>query len=221
LLQTLSQELRAPLTTTMGTIDLLADCQSRTTNTEQIETLRIAQDRLRQLADYLDLMDSSQQADIPRQRVVADLNEIARQAITRFQHLALQGGMTLFPELSAKPVMAYANPTQLINVLEALLSNAIKFSPQGGQVTIRVNHTPEGQAHLGVQDNGAGIDPKRIPHIFDQIHQPDSASSHRFGGLGISLVLAKEIVNANGGKIWVEDAPHQGTIFHITFPTPS
>jgi len=221
LLQTLSQELRAPLTAAMGSIDLLADSRSRNFNEEQIENLRIAQDRLRQLADILELMTSTQQSEPPKQRMVADLNDIARQAITRFQRLAHQGGLTLFTELSAKPVVVHANPAQLTKVLEGLLSNAIKYSPQGGQITVRVDRTPDGQAHLSVQDKGAGIDPKRLPNIFDRTYQSDSATSHRFGGLGIGLALSKEIVNAHGGKIWVESKPAEGAVFHILLSSSS
>jgi signal transduction histidine kinase/DNA-binding response OmpR family regulator len=221
LLQTLSQELRAPLTAAMGSIDLLADSRSRNFNAEQIENLRIAQDRLRQLADILELMTSTQQSEPPKQRMVADLNNMARQAITRFQRLAHQGGLTLFTELSAKPVVAHANPAQLTKVLEGLLSNAIKYSPEGGQITVRVDRTPDGQAHLSVQDKGAGIDPKRLPNIFDRTYQSDSATSHRFGGLGIGLALSKEIVNAHGGKIWVESKPAEGAVFHILLSSSS
>jgi two-component system sensor histidine kinase VicK len=166
-------------------------------------------------------MTSTQQADIPKQRTVADLNDMARQAITRFQRLANQGGLALFTELSAKPAVAYANPVQITKVLEGLLSNAIKFSPQGGQITVRVERTPDGQAHLSVQDKGPGIDPKRLPNIFDRSYQSDNASIHRFGGLGISLALSKEIVNAHGGKIWVESKSGEGTIFHILLSSPS
>jgi signal transduction histidine kinase/FixJ family two-component response regulator len=221
LLQNLSQELRAPLTAAMGSVDLLAANRNRNLNEEQVENTRIAQDRLRQLADILELMTSTQQAEIPKQRMVSDLNDMARQAITRYQRLAHQGGLTLFTELSAKPVAAYANPVQIAKVLEGLLSNAIKYSPQGGQITVRVERTPDGQARLSVQDQGAGIDPKRLPNIFDRTAQSDSASSHRFGGLGISLALSKEIVNAHGGKIWVESKPSEGTIFHIMLSSPS
>jgi two-component system sensor histidine kinase VicK len=221
LLQNLSQEMRAPLTAAMGSIDLLADSHTRNLNEEQTESLRIAQDRLRQLADILELMTSTQQSESPKQRTVADLNDMARQAITRFQRLAHQGGLSLFTELSARQVMAFANPAQVTKVLEGLLSNAIKYSPQGGQITVRVERTPDGQAHLSVQDKGPGIDPKRLPNIFDRTYQSDSASSHRFGGLGIGLALSKEIVNAHGGKIWVESKSSEGTTFHILLSSPS
>lgn len=221
LLQILSQELRAPLTAIMGSIDLLADGQNRNLNQEQLENAHIAQEKLRQLADILDLMTSTQQSDSPKQRSVADLNDIARQAITRFQRLANQGGLTFFTELSAKPVVAYASPAQITKVLEGLLSNAIKYSPQGGQITVRVERVPDGQAHLSVQDKGPGIDPKRLPIIFDRTYQSDSKASYRFGGLGISLALSKEIVNAQSGKIWVESKPGEGSIFHVMLTSPS
>ena len=221
LLQNLSEELRAPLTAVMGSIDLLADGQNRNLNQEQLENAHIAQEKLRQLVDILNLMTSTQQADNSKQHSVADLNDIARQAITRFQRLANQGGLTFFTELSAKPIVAYASPAQITKVLEGLLSNAIKYSPQGGQITVRVERVPDGQAHLSVQDRGPGIDPKRLPVIFDRTYQSDSRMSHRFGGLGISLALSKEIVNAQSGKIWVESKPGEGSIFHVMLTSPS
>jgi signal transduction histidine kinase/DNA-binding response OmpR family regulator len=221
LLQNLSQELRAPLTAALGSVDLLADRQNRNLNEEQVENIRIAQDRLRQLADILDLMTSTQQMETPKQRIVTDLNDMVRQAIARFQRLAHQGGLSLFTELSARPVVAYANPAQITKVLESLLSNAIKYIQQGGQITVRVERTSDGQAHLSVQDNGPGIDPKRLPNLFESTSRSDTASSQRFGGLGIGLALSKEIVTAHGGKIWVESKPGEGSIFHILLSSPS
>jgi signal transduction histidine kinase/DNA-binding response OmpR family regulator len=221
LLQNLSQELRPPLTAAMGSIDLLADNRNRNLNEEQIENMRVAQERLRQLADILELMTSTQQGDVPKQRTMADLNDMVRQAVTRFQRLANQGGLTFFTELSTKPVLAYANPSQILKVLEGLLSNAIKFSPQGGQISVRVERAPDGMAHLSVGDHGPGIDQKRLPNIFDRTYQSDTTSSHRFGGLGISLALSKEIVNAHGGKIWVESKPGAGSTFNVALPSPS
>lgn len=221
LLQNLSQELRPPLTAALGSVDLLVDNPHRNLNEEQIENTRVAQDRLRQLADILDLMTSTQQGDFSKQVAITDLNDMVRQAIPRFQRLANQGGLTFFTELSPKPVLTYANPAQITKVLEGLLSNAIKYSPQNGQITVRVERAPDGQAHLNVQDNGPGIEQKRLPKIFNRSHQSDSASNRRFGGLGISLYLAKEIVNAHGGKIWVESKPGEGSVFHILLSSPS
>ncbi len=96
-----------------------------------------------------------------------------------------------------------------------LLSNAIKFTPAGGQ--IRVGAQRDGSfALLTVRDYGSGIAPDELERIFERFYQSDPA--RRSGGTGLGLAIARHIVEAHGGRIWAENAPDHGAIFHLTLP---
>jgi signal transduction histidine kinase len=106
-------------------------------------------------------------------------------------------------------------------VLEGLLSNAIKFSLQGGSVVVRADSPNETTARVAVQDQGIGIDPKRLPLLFKQAAQETGTPTERFGGVGISLPLIHEIITKHGGKLWAESQPGQGSVFYFTLPVIS
>jgi signal transduction histidine kinase/DNA-binding response OmpR family regulator len=219
MLQEVSRLLHLPLLAAKGCLDGLLEGQKGTPTADQVEALRAAQDKLAQAVDVVDSITIQHQADFPAQRSAIDLNDLTRQVISRSQRTAQHGGVALFTELSAKPIMVHANQAQIAKVIEGLLSNAIKFSPQGGQVTVRVDRTNDNQAYVMVQDNGIGIDSRRIPHIFELSHEAAEFATERFGGLGIGLALVKEIVTVHGGKIWVESKPKEGSTFHFTLPS--
>jgi hypothetical protein len=112
--------------------------------------------------------------------------------------------------------MAQGNQAQAIEVIIGLLSNAIKFSPSGGQVTVHVDRTVENHPHLFVRDAGIGLEQRHLAHIFDEGYKAEGAMSRRFGGLGISLSAMKSIIVGQGGRIWVESQPGRGSAFHFT-----
>jgi signal transduction histidine kinase len=108
-----------------------------------------------------------------------------------------------------------------MHVFESLLSNAVKFSNQGGQVTVRVDRMEEkgiAYAHISVRDVGVGIDPKMLPRLFDPSVKAEGSDVPRFGGLGIGISLAREIVHSHGGKMWVGSETQKGSIFHFILP---
>jgi signal transduction histidine kinase len=191
---------------------------------EQSKALRIAQENLKYLRDVVETASGIRQAETPRQKTNVDLNELTRHSVKLFHRVAQQNGVSLVAELPTDPILVNASPSQMINVLESLLSNAIKFSMQGGQVSVRVERMrAEGLqcAHISVKDTGIGIDPKHLPYIFDQSFSTERPDLPRFGGLGIGVSLANDIVQAHGGKMWAESQPNQGAVFHFTIPSSS
>lgn len=97
-----------------------------------------------------------------------------------------------------------------------LIGNAIKFTPNNG--TVSVSATADGeQVHLAVRDTGLGVEPEQRPHLFNRYWQAKRSSAR--GSLGLGLSIARGIVEAHGGKIWVEGADGGGAVFHFTIPT--
>jgi signal transduction histidine kinase len=101
-------------------------------------------------------------------------------------------------------------------VVENLLGNALKHGPEEGEVVVRVEERA-GEALLSVRDSGPGIDPAHVPHLFDRFYRANSRSS----GLGLGLYISRILVEAHGGRIWVESQPGRGSTFTMALPLPS
>ena len=104
-----------------------------------------------------------------------------------------------------------------MQALSNLLSNAIKYSPNGGLITVRGTVGPQAVT-LSVADEGPGIARDDLPHVFDRFYRANSDLTKRAKGTGLGLYLAKAVVEAHGGQIWVESTPGQGTVFSFTIP---
>jgi signal transduction histidine kinase len=105
-------------------------------------------------------------------------------------------------------------------VLVNLLSNALKFTPAGGEITVRVGDDPQRPADIrvSVSDTGRGIPPAELGRIFDQLYQVRRDDATVQGGLGLGLYISQEVVKLHGGEIWVESTIEQGSTFSFTVP---
>jgi signal transduction histidine kinase len=114
--------------------------------------------------------------------------------------------------------MVNADPDRTLQVLNELVSNAIKFSPP--ETTIRLSTKPVGEDEvcLIVEDQGRGIAPEKLERIFDRFQQGDASDSRALGGTGLGLALCRSIVEQHGGRIWVESNAGQGSRFLFTLP---
>jgi two-component system sensor histidine kinase BaeS len=106
---------------------------------------------------------------------------------------------------------------RLAQALRNLISNAIRHTPAGGQVTMRVERSGE-RVTIQVADTGSGIAPEDLPHVFDRFYRGDKSRSRRGGGAGLGLAITRQLVTAHGGQIEVASAPGLGTSFVIALP---
>jgi signal transduction histidine kinase/DNA-binding response OmpR family regulator len=146
------------------------------------------------------------------------LNDLLRQMINHYRHFAQQNNVTLSSDIPSETLVVMAEASQLADVIAGYLSNAIQYTNVAGRVNVKLEKTNENTAHLFVTDTGIGIDSRRIARIFDPVPQSSLANHRRFGGLGISLPLIKEIVTNHRGRVWAESRPGQGATFHFTLP---
>ena len=142
-----------------------------------------------------------------------DLGEIITAAITPFQTLASEKGVSLETELPTDPVVLLSDRARLEIALTNLLDNALKFTPAGGEVTVSLEQAAD-QVLLQVRDTGVGITPQDLPHIFERFYR---GRSHNSEGSGLGLAITKSIIEAHGGQVGVESAVGQGTLFTLTF----
>jgi K+-sensing histidine kinase KdpD len=208
-----------PVTRAAEAVERILQGQAGGVTTDQARLLLTSQEQLLELAQILEATHSMQQLSTSAQTAPANLNELSRQAISAVQQMAQHNHVTLVGEFSASAVMAQADPAPILQCILGLLSNAIKFSPPGRQVILRV-FMDRSLAHLTVKDSGAGIiNPRLLARIFEPGLADLAPPSNAFNGLGIRLSLIKEVVTAQGGKVWAESQPGQGSIFHIALPS--
>jgi signal transduction histidine kinase len=123
-------------------------------------------------------------------------------------------GITVATEVHAAVPLVTADRARLAQVLSNLVTNALKFTPAGGRVCIRVRRLDDA-LQISVEDSGAGIPASDLPRVFDRYWRADPTSRT---GAGLGLAICKGIVEAHGGRIWVESTVGRGTTFHFTVP---
>ncbi len=214
-----SHELRTPLSIIKGYVETLLDEQppDEETAREFLQTIQRHSRRLEALiADLLSISAlESQQARLNfepvRMQAAAQsvVDELARQAFEKFVAVSLE-----IPE-QLPPVRADAQ--RLHQVLFNLLDNAIKYTPSGGHVTIRAEEK-NGFIETTVADDGPGIAPEHLPHVFERFYRVDKARSRELGGTGLGLSIVKHIVQSHSGRVWAESELEKGSTFYFTLP---
>ncbi len=216
LIADISHELRTPLSVVQGNLQALLD------GVYPLEMAQVASlyDETRLLTRLVDDLHDLALADAGQLRLEhfpVDVNGLAAAAIAQFTPLAETSGVRL--ELStdegAPPVLGDAD--RLAQVLRNLLSNALRHTPAGGRVSLRVTHA-ERQIRMQVADTGSGISPEDLPHVFDRFYRGDRSRSRRGGGAGLGLAIARQLIAGHGGNLTVTSQPGEGAAFTITLP---
>ncbi|XXF78367.1 ATP-binding protein [Myxococcaceae bacterium GXIMD 01537] len=219
-----SHELRTPLTPlkgfaalTLQRLERSGDFAEHAWLLKALRSMARQTERLTRLVD--DLLDTSRiqggRFELERQRV--DLLPVLREALERFE---LRGEGALRFELRApeEPVEGEWDAPRLDQVVTNLLSNAVRYSPEGGTVSLSLLVEPS-QVELRVADEGIGIPAESVRELFRPFARASNATSRHFGGLGLGLFICREIVERHGGRIWAESAgPEQGSCFHVRLP---
>jgi signal transduction histidine kinase len=150
--------------------------------------------------------------------VLCDLAVIVKAACDSVRPTADAKGVEVFVHSPASPVMVRCDADRLQQVLWNLLTNAVKFTPRDGRVSVEVDRTDR-FATVTVKDSGIGIKPEALPHVFQRFWQGDSVNSRLTSGLGLGLALARHFVELHGGTITAEsDGLGKGATFTVTFP---
>lgn len=214
-----SHELKTPVSIIKGYAETLSRPEARRNPAlveEMLSGIVEESDRLARLVD--DLLDVSrlQAEGLPLQEVEqVDLVEIADRVVERYrlqtqQHTLVVDFPPNFPTINA-------DPGRLEQVLDNLVSNAIKYSPRGGEVRIAASVSPA-DITITVSDEGVGIALEEQARIFDRFYRVESPETRAVSGTGLGLFLTRTIVRAHGGRIWVESSPGQGATFYVVLP---
>jgi signal transduction histidine kinase len=139
---------------------------------------------------------------------------VVSEAIEILRPVAAANSLQLESDVAPDFPLIAVDPPRIQQVLSNLVGNAIKFTPAGGQIVLRANPA-DGEARFAVVDNGPGIAPDALPHIFGRFWQGKRTDRR---GIGLGLTIAKGIVEAHGGRIWVESQLGAGSSFYFTVP---
>jgi PAS domain S-box-containing protein len=218
-LSSVSHELRTPLTSILGYAALLReDTEGLVDADDHIEVIeRNAGRQLRLVEDLLSIA-RIQAGEFEVHRLPIDLAEVVRLGVEAMRPAAEEAGLRL--ELDcAGPLRALGDADRLDQVLANLLANAIKFTPRGGRVEVRLDSTPE-EATLTVADDGPGIQPEDRARLFERLFRGDDVKRLQISGAGLGLAIARSIVEAHDGTIEVRTEPGEGATFELALPLP-
>jgi signal transduction histidine kinase len=181
---------------------------------EQLEVVYRQTGKLARLIDELLDVSRIQTGRIEFRYGDVDLGELAREVVSRIQLTTTAHEISVSRDSIGKVV---ADRDHLEQVLNNLLTNAIKYSPAGGQITVAVARAENG-VRISVSDQGIGIPEKELDAIFGLFYRSPDRAARDAAGMGLGLYISKEIVSRHGGQIWAESAPDKGSTFHVVLP---
>ncbi len=211
LLRTVSHDLRSPLTGIATAVGALRNRTLRLTEADRdelLETIAVESGRLNRLvADLLDLSRLEAGAAAPEREVWA-LDDLARQAVDAL------GAATRVELAGGESPLVDVDSAQIQRVLVNLIENALKFSPAGTSVHVRITST-RSEAIVRIVDQGPGLREDELERVFDAFHRGSDGAG---GGAGLGLAIARGFAEANGGRVWAESRPGQGASFALALP---
>jgi signal transduction histidine kinase len=220
----ISHELRTPLTSVRAAVDnfLRGNLGSITQKQEKFLNL-IARnvDRQNRLIDDLLDLAKFEAGQMTLKKEKSNLASLVANAVEQYS-LAFrdkQVKLSMLEEDTIKNGHAILDGRLMVQAIENLLSNALKFTPEGGNVEVSMRKGKDkGTLQIVVRDTGIGIEKDKIEKIFDKYTQAESGTRRRFSGTGLGLAIVKEVVHAHGGDVTVKSAPSKGAEFTITIP---
>lgn len=215
---TVSHELRTPLTSILGYAELMADLEKLSPQGTRFLSVitRSAERELRLVDDLLTLV-AIEDSGLAIQPVPVDLDSIVRDAVEAARPRAEEVEIELALQTAGRPVKVDADPDRIGQAVDNLLSNALKFTPAGGAVSVQLLATDE-VAEIEVADSGHGIDPADSNRIFERLYRSGAAVAQQIPGAGLGLTITLAILKAHHGSIQVVKSDRAGTTFKMTLP---
>ncbi len=217
----MTHELKAPLSAIQGLLDVMLKGYVGTITDKQKELIERMQKRIDSVlevsAELLDIYQWQSKGIIDKVWTSVSLKDQIQKAEDLFKLIAQKKSITISYEVPEEQVNVKAGEEELEKVLNNLISNAIKYTPTGGSISVHLTRVDK-QVTLRVKDNGIGISSEDVPKIFNEFFRTKEAKAIDPGGRGLGLPFVKRIVESLGGTIRVESEKGQGTEFMVTLP---
>ena len=216
-----SHELRTPLTSIKSYTEALVDgaWENKEIAPGFLKVIETETDRMmRMITDLLNLSRMDQNR-LALEKEFINMNELVLHIVNRFE-MVLQSepyrekNYRILTDITQRDLWVELDQDKMTQVLDNIINNAIKYSPDGGRIIVRLMETHT-DIIVSVSDEGLGISRKDIPHLFDRFYRVDKARSRAMGGSGLGLAIAQEVV---GGKIWVNSIENKGSTFFVSLP---
>jgi signal transduction histidine kinase len=215
-LSIVSHDLKSPLATISMAASLLDDstrsAEERAHMLSMVKRATARMDRL--IRDLLEVGRLDAGHTLPMSPCCADVAPVVREACDAHDALAAAASIALVRDVPAELPPVSADCDRILQVLSNLIGNAVKFTPPGGRITVSARHE-DGAVVVSVSDSGPGLTAEEQARIFEPYWQAKRTASL---GAGLGLKIAKGIVEAHGGRIWIESAPGRGTTFRFELP---
>jgi signal transduction histidine kinase len=217
--QNVNHELRHPLTMLWGYVEMLAKNQLDKNARSQLSSVVLAQtislvERVEAITAFQDVPGEQMRTD------VVDLGELTETASKMVWQKARRARVSVNVDCGPESSMVVGDPAWLLEALKQLLDNAIKFSPEGGTVRVRVCHAKD-EVCVEVADEGIGIPADQLGRIFTPFCQGDGSASRRYGGVGLGLAIAQAVARGHSGCVRVASQGHgEGSTFILSLPRP-
>lgn len=214
MLADVSHELRTPITVIQGNVEGILDGMYPADETRLKSILEETQ-ILSRLVEDLRTLALAESGALRLKREPTNLAELIRDTVSNFEAQSREKEITISTSLGESEDVNI-DPQRIREVLTNLLSNALRYTPRGGEVKVSVTESssgPERAVTISVEDNGPGIESGDLPHIFDRFYKSSDS-----GGMGLGLSIAKYLAEAHGGRIWADSAVGQGTKISFTLP---
>ena len=219
-----SHELRTPLTSIKSYTEALVDgaWENKEIAPGFLKVIETETDRMmRMITDLLNLSRMDQNR-FGLEKEFINMNELVVHIVNRFE-MVLQSepyrdkNYRILTDITQRDLWVELDQDKITQVLDNIINNAIKYSPDGGRIIVRLMETHT-DIIVSVSDEGLGIARKDIPHLFDRFYRVDKARSRAMGGSGLGLAIAQEVVQLHGGKIWVNSIENKGSTFFVSLP---
>jgi len=217
-----SHELRTPLTAIKGLVETLRDgaVDDRKVRDRFLATIEDETDRLIRLVNDLLVLSKADSRALKLKREPLDIRDLIEESVQKLAPQLEERGILVEVIAPDEPQLVLADADRIEQVLVNLLDNAIKYSPEGGRVTVAIDDggpAPE-MVGVAVRDRGLGIPAEDLPRVFERFYRVDRARARDGGGSGLGLSIAKAIVEAHGGEITLRSEEGQGTTVRFTLP---
>lgn len=212
----IAHELRTPLMIQQSHLELLLDNVVPPTP-QQLQTIYEQNLLLGRLVRDLQLLALADAGELQILRTPTSLGELLRGVAAQVEPTLAEKRLRLETEIADDLPTLALDRQRIEQVLLNILDNACRYTPPGG--AIRLSASKEGSVvHVSVRDEGPGIAPDDLPHLFERFYRGDKSRARASGGTGLGLAIAKALIEAHGGKIWAENVPEGGARFHFTLP---
>jgi signal transduction histidine kinase len=216
-----SHELRTPLTVLRSATDLLYQHRAEplANYADLLDDVRTEIDRMQHLAQDLLTLARSDRGELQLLMAPVNLVDLISDVVRRLAPLAAMRHQLLECHADTTGLEVEVDPDRLQQVLVILVDNALKYTPEGGRISVSVRHGAK-SAHIDVADTGRGIAPEHLPRLFDRFYRADAARSRAAGGAGLGLSIARLLVHAHGGELTLSSTPGVGTVASVRLPRP-